>query len=108
MTRATIYSDLEESEFTFETDKFVFHFSSLFYLNKYSDEIQEFRDKVRKKFTTLYLMPVELDDYADIVYYSKVEKRGFYVVSRETKGVINWLGNIILDGRIRTNGNLKE
>jgi len=53
-------------------------------------------------------MPVELDDYADIVYYSKVEKRGFYVVSRETKGVINWLGNIILDGRIRTNGNLKE
>jgi len=25
LTRATIYSDLEESEFTFKTDKFIFN-----------------------------------------------------------------------------------
>lgn len=108
MARPKIYANLEKSEFTFETEKYKFYFSSKFYLTKFADEILAFRKKVKDKFTTLYLMPVELNDYADIVYYNKVEKRGFHIVSRETKEVINWVGNIILDGRIRTNRNFKE
>lgn len=107
MIRATIYANLEESEFKFETEKYTFYFSSKFYLTKFTEEIQGFRKKVKDKLTTLYLMPVELDDYADLVYYNKVEKRGFHVVSRETMGVINWLGSITLVGVIKTNGNLK-
>lgn len=103
--RAIIYSDLQETEFKYQAEKFIFHFSSMFYLNKFKEEIDDFRDKIRRKFTTLYLIPVELNDYAAIILYSKIEKRGFYIVSRETKGVINWLGNITLNGVIKTNAN---
>lgn len=105
MAKSKIYPNLEETEFTYNTDHFIFYFSSLFYKNKFTEEVQDFRDKINNKFKGLYLMPTNLDDYADIVYYSKVEKRGFRVKIIETNEVVKWLGSITLDGVIRTNGN---
>jgi len=92
--------------FTFETERFVFKFSSLFYLIKFEEDQHDFRNKLEGKLKTLYLMPVSLGDYSDVILYSKIEKRGFYVLDKLEGTVIQWLGNTILNGQIKTNGNL--
>lgn len=104
-SRSVIYEDLINSEFVYETENFRFKFSSLFYLDKYQSEVSDFREKLRKKFTSLYLVPVELSDYADIVYYNKIEKRGFCVTHKETGVVLSWVGALTLSGVIKTSGN---
>ena len=108
MPRAIIYRTLKDSTYIVITDRFVFYFSSEFYKNKFSEEIYTFRTKINNKLASLYLMPVKLNNYADVIYYSKIEKRGFMVKDRITGGIIEWLGSITLDGQIKTSAKFKE
>lgn len=102
MRKSKIYFVLEESEFKHETENYIFYFSSLFYLEKFLSEIEDFHKKVTFKFFSLYNMPVYLKDYSYLVYYNKVEKRGFHVYDKINNEVIKWLGDIILSGQIKT------
>lgn len=102
MKRPIIYTDLWESTFVAEIENFVLYFSSLFYLQKFLDESADFRKKTEGRLVALYLMPVSLGDYTDLVLYHKIEKRGFFVVEKETGEVHKWLGTLKLNGVTKT------
>jgi uncharacterized protein (DUF608 family) len=80
-----IYHNLKESKYAVSNSEIAFFFSSEFYLKKFLQGYEEYRenfsDKLSKMSDTNIL---NMDTLADIAFYKQVEKRGFCV----------WLKNI--------------
>ena len=60
-----------------------FYFSSEFYLKKFSEGFQKFIDEENMKLEVRFRNPINAQLYFIFVYYTKIEKRGFYVVKEE-------------------------
>lgn len=74
-----IYNNIYES--TYKINKFglEFYFSSQFYANKFYNEVQNFIDEEKMKLYNKYKLILLADKFFAIVYYIKLEKRGFYI-----------------------------
>ncbi len=81
-TRNNIYYDLKLSPFIYTTEQGVkFHFSSQLYHDKFKDQYLSYRERVENYLTKTYSIDVETKVFADVVLYSKIEKRGFLIIS---------------------------
>lgn len=104
MSYKTVYY-LKETEFIASTEKYVFHFSTQVRANKFLDQREEHLKDLENKLKSQYGISVKLNDYSDFILYSKLEPKGCYIIDIESREVIEWLKDIILDGVIKTNEN---
>lgn len=81
MTRGGVELNLSQSPYIMETvNGYRFHFSSRFYLERFLNGYMNNRIETTQKLNKLFGFSVHADILCDIMYYSKIEKRGFYVV----------------------------
>lgn len=79
-TPSGIEWNLEKSEYTFLTDFLLLHFSSKFYLDKFKDTRKNFNEEFNTKLNRIFRTPIVSNiTISDLVLYSQIEKRGFYV-----------------------------
>lgn len=80
-TQRGIYHNLRESKYTISNGEIVFFFSSMVYLNKFMNGYKDNRLKVRENMLRMSRanFPLNFDTLADVFYYQRVEKRGFFV-----------------------------
>jgi hypothetical protein len=91
--------DLKETIFKFDKGDTTFYFMRKLTMNKFRKGYLENRKKIKMKLQNLYLISVDLDDYADMYYYHVCQRNGFRVVRGGEE--ITCLNDIILDGQIK-------
>lgn len=100
LTRNGITYDLPNSPYEVEKEyngnKIVYSFSSKLYTEKFEEKLKENREKLNQAISKRYGMNISFDILSDIILYSKVEKRGFYLVLNEE--IYTCLNSIKLDG----------
>jgi hypothetical protein len=74
-----IYHNLRESKYTASNSEVVFFFSSKLYLNKFMNGYHENRKKMNTRFNVGNDIPLNFNTLSDVLFYEKVEKRGFFV-----------------------------
>lgn len=100
-----IYHNIEETDYIYKTENYIFYFSSLFYLQKFMESYKGNREDIQYKLTSRYNIDFHSIDYCDIFLYSKIEKRGFKIESLNDGVVFKCLKNIQLSGEIKTSKN---
>lgn len=78
ITKRGVYHNLKESKYVVSNADITFFFSSEHTLNKFMDGYQNNRDYKNKKFKEIETV-LNHDVMFDILFYTHVEKRGFYV-----------------------------
>lgn len=74
-----IYYNLRESEYEYSIDDFIFVFSSLFYLNLFKEDLEDFIIFEQNKLNNKLKSNIDLRNLILLNRYKKVEKRGFLV-----------------------------
>lgn len=76
-----IYYNIDESDYSFTTDKGVtFYFSKIQYLEKFMEQYKDNRKTLKVKLVYMYGIEIDFDEYFDFVLYLKLEKNGFRVL----------------------------
>ncbi len=85
MKDGQVFLNIEKSTIKYDCKGFTFYFSSNFYKEKFKKTFQDFIDneinKMNVRFKTLCLF----EEYFLVVYYKKIEKRGFRVYDKVNK-----------------------
>lgn len=76
-----IYLNIEESDYSFKIGELTFYFSSLTYLNKFKSGYKEFIAAESLKLENRYNIYCNFWLYFLIVFYNKIEKRGFKILN---------------------------
>lgn len=97
-TRNGVYYDLTVSCYKYKPRDtgLTFVFSSDLHLTKFEERIQEHRNDFNLKIKARYRLEVDFKNFADIVLYKKIEKRGFLIVNEGGQKICQ--ENLILDG----------
>jgi hypothetical protein len=74
-----VYHNLKESKYVVSNGDITFFFSSEYTLTKFMKGYQKHRDKRRQQTSDILDTYINFDTTADIEFYKKAEKRGFYV-----------------------------
>lgn len=79
MTKGGVFLNLEES--TYKTQKYglIFYFSSMFYMEKFVKNVENYVKTEVLKFENRTNLIVDFKSLFAISYYTKIEKRGFKV-----------------------------
>jgi hypothetical protein len=85
VTQRGIYHNLRESKYTVSNSEIVFYFSSELYLRKFLEGYKENREWFKKKYSEFHL---NTDVLADITFYKRIEKRGYF--ARFMRAKITW------------------
>lgn len=98
-TRNGIELNLKESKYLYTLNNYKFYFSSEFYLNKFTSELQLYNNIESVKLKNKYKNNIEAFLFLSISLYKKIEKRGFYIKDIKTNTEINEEANfkIVLD-----------
>ena len=75
-----VYNDINESDYVFRYDEFVFYFSSQFYKEKFIKEYANFIKEETMKLKLKFKCELVFDYIILILLYKKIEKRGFKVM----------------------------
>ena len=81
-TERGIYLNINESDYLFENENYKFYFSSQFYLNKFKENYKKFAEIEVLKLYNSYKFFIPYQAFW-IVYYKKIEKRGFRIFDKE-------------------------
>lgn len=73
--------DLTNSEYYAKVDKYIFYFSSEFNKNRFLEGYINFSINETNKLKARYHVGISINDYLLIVFYKKIEKRGFRVLT---------------------------
>lgn len=87
LTKKGIELDLKQSNYKIKFKNLIFCFSSKFYMNKFEENVKEFIDIENKKLYNKYKLDADFSIYLAIVYYKKIEKRGFRVLTLQHKEI---------------------
>lgn len=79
MTRRGIEYNLTVSPYKSYFKTLTFYFSSQIYRNKFESQIDDFRKRMEHQFEDKYGMKIKVPFLAELVLYSQIEKRGFYI-----------------------------
>ena len=102
-TKNGIELDLKKSIYKYNYKDYIFYFSSLLYLQKFCNVVDEYVNTETKKISIKYNININLDEYLYLAFYRKIEKRGFYVLykNKEVKKYeINFVGEVKHGARI--------
>lgn len=100
-TRYGVEYEIEKSEFTFNNGTEKFFFSSKLHLNKFKGKLIGNRMMINRSLQRRFGMKTLLFTLPDVVLYTKIETRGFYV--EYSGGIAKCLNDITL-----TNGTLTK
>lgn len=81
-TERGIYLDITESDYCLENKDYKFYFSSEVYLNKFNLNYKEYATQEVLKIYNNYKFFIPYQAFW-IVYYKKIEKRGFRIYDKE-------------------------
>lgn len=101
-TAKGIYWDLEESNYCFKFEGIEYYFSSMFYLNKFKNNVERFITEETTKLEIKYKILIDFRIYLAISYYKKVEKRGFRIITDNIE--IN--ENLLIENSINDKGEI--
>lgn len=80
-----------------DVNSITFVFSSEFYRQKFSEELQNNRAKIQESLSKRFGYKVNNEMLCDVVLYSKIEKRGFLLIYNGVS--VECPERIILDGK---------
>jgi hypothetical protein len=100
-----IYYNIDESVYNFETENFVYYFSSELYHSKFMSNYLKNRTELSYKLTSRYNIDLQNNDYFDFILYSNIEKRGFKTICKNTGGVFKCLKEVKFHGTITKTSN---
>lgn len=110
LTRNGITYDLENSPYEivkeYSNNTIIYSFSSKLYTEKFKEKLEENRAKINQAMSKRYGLNISFNILSDIILYSKIEKRGFYLQLNEE--IYTCLNNIKLDGVNKTDVNYTE
>lgn len=101
-TAKGIYWNLEESEYSFKFEGIEYYFSSIFYLNKFKNNVERFITDETTKLEIKYKILIDFRIYLAISYYKKVEKRGFRIKSDN----VEISENLLIENSINDKGEI--
>lgn len=102
-----VIRDFTKSGFKYETDNFIFVFSSDFNLKRFEDKAIKMHEKLKIEMKSRFGMEISLYEFCCFAVYKDHEKRGFRVLGKNGE-VIEWLKNLRLDGEIKTLKNCSD
>ncbi len=82
-TRGGVFYNLQESDFKYKIGDYEFKFSSELYKNKFITGLNEFVEVENSKINSKYQLKGDFREYLTIIFYKKVEKRGFYITYKD-------------------------
>lgn len=85
LTERGICLNLNESEYKVTIDGITFYFSSKQYKEKFKAKVTEFISVETAKLYVRYKFNLNLDLFFMIVFYKKIEKRGFRIFDENKK-----------------------
>lgn len=98
LTRNGICYDLSNTPYKITVDygdsKTIFNFSSELNKDKFTNRLEENRKAVGSSLSNRFKMVIELNKLADIDLYSKVERRGFYIVANGR--IVEWQEEVVI------------
>lgn len=56
-----------------------YYFSSELYVNKFNEKLNKNHEKIKESLSKRFKIEIDLDELSDIILYSKVETRGFFI-----------------------------
>lgn len=83
-----IFYELEKSLYIYNFKNITFYFSSMFYLEKFKNEVDNYIKNEELRFFQRYKLKLEKNYFSQflaISFYKKIEKRGFYFTSNDCK-----------------------
>lgn len=80
MRLGKVYKDLSLSDYQYEFKRFIFTFSSKFYIMKFERELLSYIKYNTDSLINKYGIYLEADEYLALSLYKKIEKRGFQVL----------------------------
>lgn len=80
--------DIDKSDYYLNIDRYVFYFSSEFNRTRFKEGYDSFIYEEISKLKAKYHVNINLSCYLLIVYYKKIEKRGFKVLTYDDKNDI--------------------
>lgn len=81
--------DINKSEYFLSVNQMIFYFSSEFNKVRFERNYNLFIEEETNKLRAKYKVNIDLYDYLLIVFYKKIEKRGFRVLVCLNNGIIN-------------------
>lgn len=75
-----IYHDINKSKYYFKYDNLTFYFSSLLYLNKFTDLYTSYIEDESFKLNNKFNMNINAKKLFLLSLYKRIEKRGFRVI----------------------------
>lgn len=81
-TKNGIYNNLNESEYIYEIENFVFYFSSKMYLEKFKQGKDEYIKEETLKINNKYNTETKFNIMLLLSLYKKIEKRGFKIFDK--------------------------
>lgn len=88
--------DLNNSNFITKLDDWVFYFSSEFNQDRFGLGYPKFVVEETQKLFAKYHVKIDIHEYLTLVYYKKIEKRGFKVLTyNENNDIIEIQDNYI-------------
>lgn len=98
MTRNGIFYDLTVSPYYKTLGDFTYFFSSRMHLQKFCTGYKAHRLEMNDRLKKRYGIPVLLDVYADIYYYTLKESRGFLIYNSIEGEYITCKDKLLLSG----------
>lgn len=99
LTRNGVCYDLRNTPYThtvqYHDYKIVFHFSSELNRKRFEERILDNRQTINNSLTNRFNLTIKLNKLSDIDLYTKVEKRGFYIVANGR--IVEWLEEVTIN-----------
>lgn len=80
--------DIEKSEYSLKLGNLKFFFSSIFNLRRFESNYEYFIKEETYKLQSKYHVNIDIFNYLLVVFYKKIEKRGFKVLAYYPNGAI--------------------
>lgn len=80
--------DLNNSEYISKIHDYLYYFSSEFNLNRFNEGVYDFVKIETNKLKARYHVNINISDYLTLVFYKRIEKRGFKVLTYDTNNEI--------------------
>ena len=88
--------DLNNSSYISKVHDYIYYFSSEFNLNRFNDGLYDFIKNETNKLMAKYHVGINITDYLTLVFYKRIEKRGFKVLTYDQyKNIIELTSDFI-------------
>lgn len=87
--------DINKSEYHIRVNNYDYYFSSVFNLKRFVNNYDYFVEEETNKLKAKYKVNIDIYDYLVMVFYKKIEKRGFKVLIHKDNDIIEVKENYI-------------